>query len=257
MTIGFDDLRGEVLPGAHLVLRVPGVVAVVRRDEGAGQASSAELLELVRDGRAGGGPRARPRAGRPADPMGRGEPVRPRVRHDRRDRRRHRRVPARGCQRLRAARARRRRATERAGAPVRPDRGRHGRRGDGVAGRPAGAGRGCGARPGGCDGDRRPWLVRPGRGPRARRRHRAGLAPQRRARAGRPARADRRFPARPRARRTGVPGCGGRCGGHGRAGGWRPGRWRSVRGCAVHGCAVHGCAVHGCGCHRPPPARPG
>ena len=64
MTIGFDDLRGEVLPGAHLVLRVPGVVAVVRRDEGAGQASSAELLELVREVAREVGPRARPRARR-------------------------------------------------------------------------------------------------------------------------------------------------------------------------------------------------
>ena len=49
MTVEFDDLRAEVLPGNHLVLRVPGVVAVVRRDAGGGQASSAELLELIRE----------------------------------------------------------------------------------------------------------------------------------------------------------------------------------------------------------------
>ena len=44
MNVSFDDIRGEVLPGGHLVARVPGIVVVIRRDEGAGQASSADLL---------------------------------------------------------------------------------------------------------------------------------------------------------------------------------------------------------------------
>ena len=48
MTVSFDDIRGEVLPGGHLVARVPGIVVVVRRDEGVGQASSADLLALIR-----------------------------------------------------------------------------------------------------------------------------------------------------------------------------------------------------------------
>jgi hypothetical protein len=47
--IEFDDVRGEVLAGSHLVLRVPGIVALIRRDEGAGQAASADLLSLIRD----------------------------------------------------------------------------------------------------------------------------------------------------------------------------------------------------------------
>jgi FHA domain len=49
VTASFDDVRGEVLSGSHLVLRVPGIVAVIRRDEGAGQAASADLLSLIRD----------------------------------------------------------------------------------------------------------------------------------------------------------------------------------------------------------------
>ncbi|HYN73573.1 MAG TPA: hypothetical protein VES60_13820, partial [Nakamurella sp.] len=49
MTASFDDVRGEVLSGSHLVLRVPGIVALIRRDEGAGQAASADLLSLIRD----------------------------------------------------------------------------------------------------------------------------------------------------------------------------------------------------------------
>ena len=48
MSVSFDDIRGEVLPGGHLVARVPGIVVVIRRDEGAGQASSADLLALIR-----------------------------------------------------------------------------------------------------------------------------------------------------------------------------------------------------------------
>ena len=48
MTVSFDDIRGEVLPGGHLVARVPGIVIVIRRDEGTGQASSADLLALIR-----------------------------------------------------------------------------------------------------------------------------------------------------------------------------------------------------------------
>jgi FHA domain len=49
VTASFDDVRGEVLSGSHLVLRVPGIVALIRRDEGAGQAASADLLSLIRD----------------------------------------------------------------------------------------------------------------------------------------------------------------------------------------------------------------
>ena len=49
MNVSFDDIRGEVLPGGHLVARVPGIVVVIRRDEGAGQASSADLLGLIRE----------------------------------------------------------------------------------------------------------------------------------------------------------------------------------------------------------------
>lgn len=48
MNVSFDDIRGEVLPGGHLVARVPGIVVVIRRDEGIGQASSADLLALIR-----------------------------------------------------------------------------------------------------------------------------------------------------------------------------------------------------------------
>ena len=56
MNVSFDDIRGEVLPGAHLVARVPGIVVVIRRDEGAGQASSADLLALIRRAAQDGGP---------------------------------------------------------------------------------------------------------------------------------------------------------------------------------------------------------
>lgn len=52
MTISFDDIRGEVLPAgdgpSHLVARVPGIVTVIRRDAGGGQAAAADLLELIR-----------------------------------------------------------------------------------------------------------------------------------------------------------------------------------------------------------------
>ncbi len=48
MNVSFDDIRGEVLPGAHLVARVPGIVVVIRRDGTAGEASSADLLSLIR-----------------------------------------------------------------------------------------------------------------------------------------------------------------------------------------------------------------
>ncbi len=37
MNVSFDDIRGEVLPGAHLVARVPGIVVVIRRDGTAGR----------------------------------------------------------------------------------------------------------------------------------------------------------------------------------------------------------------------------
>ena len=53
--IEFDDVRGEVLTGSHLVLRVPGIVALIRRDEGGGQAASADLLSLIRDAAREGG----------------------------------------------------------------------------------------------------------------------------------------------------------------------------------------------------------
>ena len=56
MNVSFDDIRGEVLPGGHLVARVPGIVVVVRRDEGAGQASSADLLALIRQAAVDGAP---------------------------------------------------------------------------------------------------------------------------------------------------------------------------------------------------------
>ncbi len=48
MNVSFDDIRGEVLPGSHLVARVPGIVVVIRRDGTAGEASSADLLALIR-----------------------------------------------------------------------------------------------------------------------------------------------------------------------------------------------------------------
>ncbi|HEY5881838.1 MAG TPA: FHA domain-containing protein [Nakamurella sp.] len=48
MNVSFDDIRGEVLPGAHLVARVPGIVIVIRRDGTAGEAAAAELLALIR-----------------------------------------------------------------------------------------------------------------------------------------------------------------------------------------------------------------
>ena len=56
MNVSFDDIRGEVLPGGHLVARVPGIVVVIRRDEGAGQASSADLLGLIREAAVDGAP---------------------------------------------------------------------------------------------------------------------------------------------------------------------------------------------------------
>ena len=56
MNVSFDDIRGEVLPGGHLVARVPGIVVVIRRDEGAGQASSADLLALIRQAAQDGAP---------------------------------------------------------------------------------------------------------------------------------------------------------------------------------------------------------
>ena len=56
MNVSFDDIRGEVLPGGHLVARVPGIVVVIRRDEGAGQASSADLLALIRQAAQDGSP---------------------------------------------------------------------------------------------------------------------------------------------------------------------------------------------------------
>ncbi len=56
MSVSFDDIRGEVLPGGHLVARVPGIVVVIRRDEGAGQASSADLLALIRQAAQDGSP---------------------------------------------------------------------------------------------------------------------------------------------------------------------------------------------------------
>ncbi|WP_420121284.1 FHA domain-containing protein [Nakamurella sp.] len=48
MTVSFDDIRAEVLPGAHLVARVPGIVVVIRRDGTAGEATAANLLDLIR-----------------------------------------------------------------------------------------------------------------------------------------------------------------------------------------------------------------
>ncbi len=48
MNVSFDDIRAEVLPGAHLVARVPGIVVVIRRDGTAGEATAAELLGLIR-----------------------------------------------------------------------------------------------------------------------------------------------------------------------------------------------------------------
>lgn len=48
MNVSFDDIRAEVLPGAHLVARVPGIVVVIRRDGTAGEAAAADLLGLIR-----------------------------------------------------------------------------------------------------------------------------------------------------------------------------------------------------------------
>lgn len=48
MTVSFDDIRAEVVPGTHLVARVPGIVVVVRRDNTAGEATAANLLDLIR-----------------------------------------------------------------------------------------------------------------------------------------------------------------------------------------------------------------
>ncbi len=48
MNVSFDDIRGEVLPGSHLVARVPGIVVVIRRDGAAGEAAAADLLALIR-----------------------------------------------------------------------------------------------------------------------------------------------------------------------------------------------------------------
>ncbi|WP_395725168.1 FHA domain-containing protein [Nakamurella sp.] len=48
MNVSFDDIRAEVLPGAHLVARVPGIVVVIRRDGTAGEATAADLLGLIR-----------------------------------------------------------------------------------------------------------------------------------------------------------------------------------------------------------------
>ena len=56
MNVSFDDIRGEVLPGNHLVARVPGIVVVIRRDGTAGEASSADLLALIRRAAVDGAP---------------------------------------------------------------------------------------------------------------------------------------------------------------------------------------------------------
>lgn len=48
MNVSFDDIRAEVMPGAHLVARVPGIVVVIRRDGTAGEAAAADLLGLIR-----------------------------------------------------------------------------------------------------------------------------------------------------------------------------------------------------------------
>ena len=56
MTVSFDDIRAEVLPGAHLVARVPGIVVVIRRDSTAGEATAANLLELIRQAAADAAP---------------------------------------------------------------------------------------------------------------------------------------------------------------------------------------------------------
>lgn len=48
MNVSFDDIRAEVLPGAHLVARVPGIVVVIRRGGTAGEAAAADLLGLIR-----------------------------------------------------------------------------------------------------------------------------------------------------------------------------------------------------------------
>jgi hypothetical protein len=56
VNVSFDDIRGEVLPGGHLVARVPGIVVVIRRDAKAGEASSAELLTLIRQAATDGAP---------------------------------------------------------------------------------------------------------------------------------------------------------------------------------------------------------
>ena len=47
--VPFDQIRADVLPGAHLVARVPGVVLVLRQDGTADPAVSGELLALVRE----------------------------------------------------------------------------------------------------------------------------------------------------------------------------------------------------------------
>ncbi len=55
MSNSFDDIRAEVLPGSHLVARVPGIVIVIRRDGGPGRAAAAQLLALVRNAAADSG----------------------------------------------------------------------------------------------------------------------------------------------------------------------------------------------------------
>lgn len=48
MTASFDDIRAEVLPGEHLIARLPGLVAVIRRTNNTDSVLLAQLLELFR-----------------------------------------------------------------------------------------------------------------------------------------------------------------------------------------------------------------
>ncbi len=95
MTVSFDDIRGEVLPGGHLVARVPGIVVVIRRDEGTGQASSADLLALIRQAAQDGSPAPGRDLARLLTEWVVTHQRRARLRHHRRHRRGHRGVPAR------------------------------------------------------------------------------------------------------------------------------------------------------------------
>ncbi len=48
MNAPLDDIRAEVLPGEHLIARLPGLVAVIRRDNETDTVLLAQLLELFR-----------------------------------------------------------------------------------------------------------------------------------------------------------------------------------------------------------------